>query len=123
MTEDYYEILQVHINAEIEVIEAAYRRLARKYHPDVNKNPDAEERMKLILLTKSSRILQNAQTMTIKEKNHHIQNPVIKKRKSKKDRKNTANIITAQIRKNIFMIIRVSPIKNHSSRLLNSAQK
>ncbi len=43
---DYYEILQVHPGAEWEVIEAAYRRLARKYHPDVNKDAEAEERMR-----------------------------------------------------------------------------
>ncbi|MCB0026884.1 MAG: DnaJ domain-containing protein, partial [Anaerolineales bacterium] len=30
---DYYRILQVHEEAEVEVIEAAYRRLMRKYHP------------------------------------------------------------------------------------------
>lgn len=33
-SEDYYRILQVHPDAEPEVIQAAYRRLARKYHPD-----------------------------------------------------------------------------------------
>ncbi len=43
---DPYEILQVSRNAEIEVIEAAYRRLARKYHPDANPSQDATERMK-----------------------------------------------------------------------------
>src|SRR5262245_30234786 len=32
---DCYEILQVHPSAEPEVIESAYRRLARKYHPDL----------------------------------------------------------------------------------------
>ena len=32
---DYYEVLQVHPRAESEVIRAAYRALARKYHPDV----------------------------------------------------------------------------------------
>ena len=32
---DFYAILQVHSNAEPEIIEAAYRRLMRKYHPDV----------------------------------------------------------------------------------------
>jgi curved DNA-binding protein CbpA len=32
---DYYEVLQVHPRAESEVIRAAYRTLARKYHPDV----------------------------------------------------------------------------------------
>jgi curved DNA-binding protein CbpA len=45
---DYYAILQVHPEAEVIVIEAAYRRLAREYHPDVNKAPNAHERMVLI---------------------------------------------------------------------------
>lgn len=45
---DYYAILQVHPNAEPEVIEAAYRRLAAKYHPDVNPSPDATARMQEI---------------------------------------------------------------------------
>jgi len=37
---DPYRILQVARHAEQEVIEAAYRRLARKYHPDVNRDPE-----------------------------------------------------------------------------------
>ena len=45
---DYYEILQVSPSAEPEVIDGAYRRLARKYHPDVNPGPQAAERMKEI---------------------------------------------------------------------------
>lgn len=44
----YYKILQVDPNAETEVIEAAYKRLALKYHPDINKSPDAEEKFHLI---------------------------------------------------------------------------
>lgn len=44
--EDFYRILQVHYLAEPEVIESAYRRLAKKYHPDVNKTAGAELRMK-----------------------------------------------------------------------------
>ena len=47
-TDDLYEILQVHHAAEPEVVEAAYRRLARKYHPDVNKSPQAEGMMKAL---------------------------------------------------------------------------
>jgi curved DNA-binding protein CbpA len=46
--EDYYEILQVHPSAEPEVIKAAYGKLARKYHSDLNPNPAAEEKMKKI---------------------------------------------------------------------------
>ena len=42
---DHYETLQVHEHAEQEVITAAYRRLSRMYHPDVNKSEYAQERM------------------------------------------------------------------------------
>jgi curved DNA-binding protein CbpA len=45
---DYYAILQVHPRAEPEVIEAAYRRLSRKYHPDVRGQADAGQRMRLL---------------------------------------------------------------------------
>jgi len=41
----YYQILQVDIQASSEVIEAAYRRLARLYHPDLNKNMNAVTKM------------------------------------------------------------------------------
>ena len=43
--DDLYEVLQVHPSAEQEAIEAVYRRLARKYHPDTNASPDATEVM------------------------------------------------------------------------------
>jgi len=43
---NYYKILQVDPEAEAEVITAAYRRLAAKYHPDVNRSADAERRMR-----------------------------------------------------------------------------
>lgn len=46
--EDYYKILQVDFMAEPEVIESAYKRLSKKYHPDVNKLLNAEETMKNI---------------------------------------------------------------------------
>jgi curved DNA-binding protein CbpA len=42
---DPYKVLQVDSEAEDEVIQAAYRRLAQKYHPDVATGPGAEERM------------------------------------------------------------------------------
>lgn len=45
---DYYEILGVPRNASSDELKAAFRRLARQHHPDVNKSPDAEERFKEI---------------------------------------------------------------------------
>lgn len=48
MTANYYSILQVHTDAEQEIIEAAYKRLARKYHPDTNRAIDTNLRMQSI---------------------------------------------------------------------------
>jgi curved DNA-binding protein len=43
---DYYKIMGLPRTASQDEIKRAYRRLARKYHPDVSKEPDAEERFK-----------------------------------------------------------------------------
>src|SRR5687767_10642702 len=45
---DYYEILGVPQGADSDVVKSAYRKLARKYHPDVSKESDAEERFKSV---------------------------------------------------------------------------
>lgn len=45
---DYYRVLQVDPGAEPEVIDAAYRKLAAKYHPDHGGDRESEDRMKAI---------------------------------------------------------------------------
>jgi curved DNA-binding protein len=46
--QDYYEALEVPRDASEEDIRRSYRRLARKYHPDINKEPGAEDRFKQV---------------------------------------------------------------------------
>ena len=48
MSKSLYETLEVSPNATSDEIKKSYRRLARKYHPDINKEKDAEEKVKEI---------------------------------------------------------------------------
>ena len=55
---DYYKILGVKSSADKKEIKAAYRKLARKYHPDVSEQHDAEDRFKE--MTEAYNVLKDA---------------------------------------------------------------
>jgi molecular chaperone DnaJ len=46
---NYYKVLQVDVSANQDLVEAAYKRLARKYHPDVNRTADATAKIQEII--------------------------------------------------------------------------
>ncbi len=48
MAKSLYETLGISENASADEIKKAYRKLARKYHPDINKEPEAQEKFKEI---------------------------------------------------------------------------
>lgn len=56
---DYYEVMGVPRTATAEQIKSAYRRLARKYHPDVSKEADAEAKFKE--LQEANEVLKDAE--------------------------------------------------------------
>src|SRR5438477_11629610 len=53
---DYYKVLGVNKNATEKEIKAAYRKLARKYHPDLNPN-DAEAKKKFQQINEANEVL------------------------------------------------------------------
>jgi len=66
---DYYEVLEIERTCTQVEIKASFRTLARKYHPDVNKEPDAEERFKEI--NEAFMILSDEQKRSIYDRYGH----------------------------------------------------
>ncbi len=94
---NYYEILEVNKNASEEVIEKAYKTLAKKYHPDLQNNSNCQDKMRQI--NEAYEILSNdfkrreydekikRQSVSIEEYNRIIQ----ENNRLKKDLKRVAN--------------------------------
>lgn len=68
-----YQTLQVDPAAEPEVIQAAFKRLAMKYHPDRSSETNADERMRQ--LTEAHRILSNEETRRLYDATIGIERP------------------------------------------------
>ena len=57
---DFYDVLGVSRDADADTLKQAYRRMARQYHPDINKEPGAEDRFKEI--GRAYEVLSDSQT-------------------------------------------------------------
>ncbi|EXX87966.1 molecular chaperone DnaJ [Paenibacillus darwinianus] len=67
---DYYEVLGVGKDASAEDVKKAYRKLARQYHPDVNKATDAEDKFKEV--KEAYDILSDDQKRAIYDRHGHV---------------------------------------------------
>ena len=63
MSPDYYELLGVDRNASTEEIKKAYRRAARRLHPDVNPDPQTQEQFKAV--TAAYEVLSDPQKLSL----------------------------------------------------------
>ena len=69
MNKNYYQILEVDVNASFEVIEKAYKTLVKKYHPDLQENSlknDSEAKLKLI--NEAYEVLSNEEMIVLFQK-------------------------------------------------------
>src|ERR671926_776441 len=66
---DYYELLGVSRDADEQAIKKSFRRLARRLHPDVSEEPDAEERFREI--SEAYEVLSNTETRQLYDRFGH----------------------------------------------------
>lgn len=76
MIVNYFEVLNVSENAEKEVINSAYKALAKKYHPDNTKLPKENAAEKMTVINEAYRVLSDDKTRqeylrVLHEKNTH----------------------------------------------------
>ena len=83
-TKNLYKILGVRPNATQEEINKAFRRLVKKYHPDVCKTPDAEERMKEI--NAASEVLRDPEKRRLFDRGPEIVEPPPVRRERRRHR-------------------------------------
>ena len=67
---DYYEILSVHLNAETRVIQAAYRALAKAYHPDTFDGDKKESHEKMAQINEAYNVLKDKGKRKIYDKEY-----------------------------------------------------
>ena len=83
--ENLYEILEVSKNASPEVIDKAYKTLAKKYHPDVSEDKEKAEKM-MKKLNSAYEILSNPKTR--EEYDYNLQQDEVKSNTTKQEVEN-----------------------------------
>ena len=71
---DYYEVLGIQRGAAADEIKKAFRKLARQFHPDVNREPDAESKFKEI--NEAYEVLSDEQKRGAYDRYGHVAPPV-----------------------------------------------
>lgn len=92
---NFYEILDIDVDATSEQIKSAYRKLARKYHPDVNKTPDA------IVIFKQITIAYETLSNNEKRRQYDILNGIFKQEEPKQEYKTSSQKAQEQYQETI----------------------
>jgi molecular chaperone DnaJ len=71
ITKDYYEVLEIERNASPDEIKKAYRRLARKYHPDVHHETKDEAEAKFKEIGEAYNVLSDDQKRAVYDQYGH----------------------------------------------------